>query len=98
MLTLKQQLKFKRILNITMGSFIGRESDYKNMKMQTKENKSQITCQETNCNLKGYWFETLPNGNRVVCFKARHHQEWHVVRLELPEGVDELQKSTKSLN
>ena len=76
-----------------MGNFTEQESDCKNMKAQTKENKSQITCQEANCNLEGYWFETSPTGEKVLCFKARHHQERHIVKLVLPEGILELSPS-----
>jgi hypothetical protein len=63
--------------------------------MDTDNNstKSQITCQEANCNLKGYWYETLPTSERVLCFRARHHQEWHTVKLVLPNDVKELKQS-----
>ncbi len=42
------------------------------------------------CNLLGYWHETTTEGKRVVCFRAKHHGEWHVVKLELPDNIQEL--------
>jgi hypothetical protein len=54
------------------------------------ESREQITCKDVGCHLKGYWHETLPNGKRVFCFRAKHRGAWHVVKMELPDNVREL--------
>ena len=34
---------------------------------------------------KGYWYETAPDGEKVFCFKVRHHGEKRIIRKRLSE-------------
>lgn len=29
-------------------------------------------------------------GEELLCFRAKHHQEWHIIRLVLPECLNQL--------
>lgn len=40
---------------------------------------------------RGFWYEDLPNGDRVVCFKVRIYGKNGVKKLKLPKGVRSLE-------
>lgn len=41
-----------------------------------------------NLSKRGYWFEVLPDGRRVLCFKVRVHQRKFTQRLIVPKDVE----------
>ena len=55
--------------------------------METINNTNQQTAQ-------GYWYEIADNGRTLVCFRVKIHGKRKVQKLELPNGVRELQPRT----
>ncbi len=53
------------------------------------EEKKQVTCEERNCRLKGFWVEDLPTGDKLICFKVPHRGELHVKKIRVREIIKE---------
>jgi len=47
------------------------------------ESRKAKTCEESGCNLKGYFLEKQPSGEVRVCVKLRHESTWHIKKIPL---------------
>ena len=53
--------------------------------------KKQIECKIVGCNQPHAWYETKPDGTRLICFKTKvNGNQFHIKKYELPPGVREL--------
>lgn len=54
--------------------------------------KVEKTCESVGCQLKGYFFQAAPDGEKLLCLKLRHNGETHVKKIPLSRLIKEAQK------
>ncbi len=47
--------------------------------------KTKIHCKDVGCELRGFWVETAPDGEKLIKTTAMHEGERHIATLKLAE-------------
>jgi len=56
---------------------------------------NEKTCQDANCQMKGFWQVAAPDGEKQLHTRVRHNNEWHVATVNLAETAVALIKRDK---